>query len=166
MRVEALTRRATRTLGLTAGVLCVTSTAGLGETIPVSFSVQYQHVEEQGSTRDLWARAVDASYFTHLSPSLQLASQFRLNQLSYVGHPEKSLTPYGDLRLFSPTFGLTSSYRPTSSTSAFGITTRQREGQFTGFLARPKLPRLDVQWTRRTQEPGDLLPQTTSTTRN
>src|SRR5690348_3005200 len=149
MPVDPRTRRAALLGGLLAGISCVVAGAGRAETIPVSFSVQYQHVEDQASTRDLWARQFDASYATHLSPSLQLSSQFRLNQLSYVGRPEQSLTPYGDLRLSSPTFGLSSSYRPTSQTNPFGITTRQRESQVTGFLSRPRLPRVDVQWTRR-----------------
>jgi len=154
-----------RVVGLASFTLGLAVHAAWADAVPVNFTVQYEHVEEPGATRDVWTRAVDANYYARLSPSLQLASQLRLNQMSFVGHPEQSLTPYGDVRLFSDTFGLTTSYRPSSTTSALGLTTRQREGQFTGFVARPHLPRLDVQWTRRNQDETGFTPTTTSTSR-
>ncbi len=165
MRDEGRVRRVVRVGGIATFTLGLAVGSARGDALPVNLSVQYQHVDEQGAIRDIWTRAIDTNYYTRLSPSLQLSSQLRLNELSYVGHPDKSFTPYGDVRLIAETFGLTTSYRPTSNTSSAGITTSQREGQITGFLARPRMPRFDVQWTRRNQDPGSFVPKTVSTTR-
>ena len=158
---------ATCALGIAVlGGACLACRAAAAEPIPINLSVQYQRIESMGQTQEFWSRNMDMSYARRLSPSLQLASQFRLNMLDYIGRPERSQTPYGSLQLAHTNAGFNASYRPSSSTSGEDITTRQKEAQFTGFVAPPLLPRLDVQWTQRRQEPGSRYPAGTGTTRS
>ncbi len=128
--------------------------------------MQYQRTETLTETREYWSRNLDMTYMKRLSPDLQLAGQFRINALDYVDRPERSFTPYGSLQLTHRIGGFNASYRPYSVTNSNEITTHQKDAQFTGFLAPPRLPRFDMQWTRRRQEPGDRVPAGTGITRS
>jgi hypothetical protein len=134
--------------------------------IPVNFDIQYQRNETFGVTREYWSRNMDLSYARRLSSSLQLSSQLRINSVDYIGGFEKSITPFGGIQLAHTFGGFTASYRPTEWTNTADITTRQKEAQVTGFVAPPRLPRLDVEWIRRHQESGQFIPAGTGTTRS
>lgn len=165
MRGDCATPRAAGLAVLVCGA-CLACRLAAAEPLPVNFDVQYQRIESPGETREFWSRNLDLTYTRRLSPQLQLASQFRLNTLDYIGRPERSFTPFGSLQLMHPFAGFAASYRPHRSTNSEDVTTRQKEAQFTGFVAPPNLPRFDVQWTRRRQEPGDRVPAGTGITRS
>jgi len=163
MRADAVAPRA---LGFAVlGGACLAGRIATADPIPVNFDIQYQRNETFGQTREYWSRNMDLSYTRRLSSSLQLSSQFRINSIDYIGGFEKSITPFGAVQLAHTFGGFTAFYRPTNWTNAADITSRQKEAQFTGFVAPPRLPRLDVAWIRRHQESGQFIPAGTGTTR-
>jgi hypothetical protein len=164
MRVDALAPRALG-LVLLCGA-CLACRPAAAEPIPVNLDIQYQRVETLLETREFWSRNLDMTYTKRLSPDLQLAGQFRINSLDYVDRPEGSVTPYGSLQLAHRVGGFNASYRPYVVTNSNAITTHQKDAQFSGYLAPPRLPRFDMQWTRRRQEPGDRVPAGTGITRS
>jgi hypothetical protein len=145
---------------------CLACRVAWAEPIPVNFNVQYQRIEFGGVTREYWSRYLDANYSTRLNPSLQLTSQFRIDMVNLSGQLEKSVTPYGLLRLTHTNAGISGSLRPTQLTSVTGLTTKQQEAQITGFIAPNRLPRFDLEWTQRHQLIGERVAGQTGTTRN
>ena len=164
MRADSAAPRVV-SLAVVAGA-CLVCRLASADSVPINLDVQYQRIETLGETRQYWSRNMDLAYTRRLSPTLQFSSQFRLNALDYVNRPEGSFSPYGALRLEHPFAGFNLSHRPSRSTNSADITTRQKETQFSGFVAPSRLPRLDVQWTRQRQEPGNLSRAGTGITRS
>ena len=163
MRADAVAPRA---LGLAVlGGACLAGGIATADPIPVNFDIQYQRNETFGEVREFWSRNVDLSYSRRLSSSLLLSSQFRVNSIDYIGGFQSSITPFGAFQLAHTFGGFTALYRPTEWTNDDGITRREKEAQFTGFVAPPRLPRLDLAWVQRHQERGQLIPTGTGTTR-
>ncbi len=130
-------------------------------------------------SRQAWVQSYEASQSARWGQSLNLFAQLRLNDVSYPGLPDHSRTPYGTLRLVHPLAGFIGSYSPSTTTGSFGggvtgvlgsqvpagtsltFTTRTQETLLSGYVAPPRLPRIDLSWTRHHQE-ADLFarPQT------
>ncbi len=147
--------------------------------------VQFQRVEQNQTvmvdgvprqvklTRESWVQTYELDHVAQVRQNLSLVSQLRWVESTRPGSADRSRTPFGSMRLGHPLFGLSGSYRPITTTSSItggapgfldpgtpapsrAVTTRNQEMQFAGYLAMPKLPRLDAAWTRRHRD-GDLL---------
>ncbi len=160
--------------------------------------VQYQKVEqstrllqpdgtlrESRLERESWIQNYEVNHSTRFGDQWNLYSQLNLTDLSYVGRPEGSRTPSGTLRLVHPAFGLSGSYRPSTTTTTFGpaglggvgldtlqdrapsrLTTKNQEATLAAYLSAAKLPRLDLSWIRRHREQGAASPGETGITRS
>ena len=145
---------------------CLMCRVAWAEPLPINLDVQYQRIEALGFTREYWSRNLDATYAKQLNSSLQMATQFRFNMVSLAGRPDRSVNPYGSLRLTHTYAGISGSYRPVEVTNAAGFTTNQRESQIVGFVAPRLLPRVDVEWTRRFRLASNQAPEQTGITRS
>ena len=170
-------------LALCGGALLAPACAR-AEGLTASAQVQYQNLEQRmtvlGSdgvtrsvvlSRETWLQAYEATQTNRFTDRLSFFGQVRLNDIRSPGHPDRSRSPFGTMRLIHPWFGLLGSYTPTTTTGSFSpggfgtpsagapsatITTRTRETMLGGYVAPRYLPRLDVSWTRRHRD-ADVL---------
>jgi hypothetical protein len=187
MRDEARARA--RAPGFAAAcAAAVLGAAGAASAQPLSghLQVQFQEVRQtvrrlapDGSARDttissrFWIQNYELNHATRMGERLDVVSQLRLTDLSYQDRASQSRTPYGALRLSHPLFGLSGSYRPTTSVTAIGDTangpsvrTRTQEALFSGYLAAPNLPRVDASWIRRHRSADGQIPEDLGATRS
>ncbi len=115
--------------------------------------------------REFWTQTYELTHAARFANGLNVFSQFRLNDVSFVNSAERSRTPYGTLRLAHPWFGLAGSYQPVTLTTVVRngslfptaadtvpqqvATFRTEESLVSGYLSAPRLPRVDVSWRRR-----------------
>ena len=131
--------------------------------------VQYESQDQrggQGEDVQWWTRTAQVDYTTRLREELSLVAQGVWSDLSYIDRPDRRTQPRGSLRLTHRFFGASASYRPLRSTDALGVTVRQRETLFSGYLAHPGWPSVTGTWLRRHQLAGDAGPPTTGVTRS
>ena len=139
------------------------------QTIRGYAQVQYELQDRRVSVeRDLewWNRTVHLDYGTRVAQKLDITAQGEWNDLSYVGRPDRQINPRGALRFAHREFGGHFSYRPLRVTDALGVTTRQRETTFNGYLNRAGWPRLNASYVRRRQLALGLLPEATGIRRS
>jgi hypothetical protein len=122
---------------------------------------------------EFWLQTYEVTHGMRLGERTDVYGQLRLTDLSYVGEPTASRTPYGTLRMQHPWVGISGSHRPTETTIALGdtsgapgLTTRRQETMWSGYLALPRLPRVDAAWVRRHQDAYSLIPASTGVTRS
>lgn len=187
-------RRAARALASCLAVLPL-ATGAAADQLAGQFQVQYQNVEQRiqvlrpdGTRRDttlqreIWVQNYQLTHSARIGAWLNVYSQLQLDDLSQVGRPDASRTPYGALRLAHPVFGFTGSYRPSSVTTGIRLpglansdlagppqgrlTTRSQELLFTGYLAPSRLPRIDLSWIRRHRDRNEQVGEETGLTRD
>lgn len=140
------------------------------ETLRGYAQVQYQKLEN-GKTfdrtfdREWWVKSLQVDYAARLRKDLSLNAQAQVTDLSYTGRAEASRVPYGSLRLTHSYFGVYGSYRLQDQTDILGTTTHQKQAVISGYWARQKWPRLDLNWLRRRLDSTDRLPGSTGETR-
>ena len=100
-----------------------------------------------------------------VAQKLDITAQGEWNDLSYVGRPDRQINPRGALRVAHRDFGGHISYRPLRVTDALGVTTRQRETTFNGYVNRAGWPRLNASYVRRRQLAQGLMPEATGVRR-
>lgn len=132
--------------------------------------VLYQRLEnlralDPSIDREYWAKAFQLDYAVRVKQNLDLNAQVQFTKLDYTGRLEKSQVPYGTLRLSHPNVGVTGSYRLQQQTDAVGVTSRQKQAVLTGYVTRPKWPRLDWSWIRRRLDPFGRSSGSTGLTR-
>lgn len=166
-----------------------------GDPLTGQAQIQFQKIDQRaqilqpdGTRRDttfrreIWVQNYELNHAARIGRLLSIYSQLRLSELSNVGRVDASRTPYGALRVVHPVFGLTGSYRPASVTTATAggaflegdpaatplgqLTTRNQEALFSGYLAAPRLPRVDLSWTRRHRDPNPLAAEETGISRD
>ncbi|HVP39116.1 MAG TPA: hypothetical protein VMS93_08040 [Candidatus Saccharimonadales bacterium] len=152
----------------TAGMLCLAAAGARAGELRGLLQVQYQQLEDvtpQGNqVRRSFLQTYELDHTLNLGGGANLASQLQVNKSSIVGSAERTITPLGSVRLVHPLFGLFASYRPVSQRGADSLTTRQQETQLSGYFGRAGLPRLELSWIRRHQDPRDLRPGDTAAT--
>ena len=124
--------------------------------------------------RQFWSQNYQLTQSDYVRPDLNLFWQLQLNDIAYQGVKLNQRTPYGLVRITHPVLGGSASYRPVTTTTAFtgpeGLqplnTERRQETQLTAYLAPPRLPRLDLSWSRRHREGGGSEADQTGTNRN
>jgi len=138
------------------------------QTIRGYAQVQYELQDRRVSAeRDLewWNRTVHLDYGLRVAQKLDITAQGEWNDLSYVGRPDRQINPRGALRVAHRDFGGHISYRPLRVTDALGVTTRQRETTFNGYVNRAGWPRLNASYVRRRQLAQGLMPEATGVRR-
>lgn len=129
--------------------------------------VQYQELEGNGVTRQSWVSVLQLDHATRWRERVDVRSQFELRRFAVIDGPERNVVPRGTLQIAHSDFGVTGYYRPSETTDAFGLRTRQQEAVVSGYLTRPGLPRADVNWTRRHRNAGSTTgAEATGTTRS
>lgn len=131
--------------------------------------VQYQSQDQRGGAGEdvqWWTRTAQLDYTTRLREDLNLTAQAVWTDLSYIDRPDRRTQPRGSLRLTHRYFGANASYRPLRVTDAVGVTTKQHETLFSGYLARPGWPSVTGSWLRRHQLAGEAGPPSTGVTRS
>ncbi|MFN8586572.1 MAG: hypothetical protein U0704_02135 [Candidatus Eisenbacteria bacterium] len=163
---------------LVVGVLALPSAAG-AQGVFGTVQLQYQNTEEDivrlsgdGSRfaervrRESWLRTVDMHHQSLLRSNLLLESNLRISGTNLLGTGNGTSTPLGGFRLMHPYMQLSATHSPTStkttlaertgvsadSTSRRTITAKTAETALTGHFAVPRLPAVDVSWTRHRRE--------------
>jgi hypothetical protein len=123
------------------------------------------------SIQSYWTQNYQLNHALLPNPGTSLTWQLGFQDRQAVDRVERTQTPYGNLRLTRPTVGLYASVRPvtlktTAQVAVFpgaplgGVPTeevRQHATQsvLSAYLADPRLPRVDVSWTRdQRDQPG------------
>lgn len=119
--------------------------------------VQYQRQELQRGTSEIWYQSYQFDHSFHLNPTTEFQSQLEYRHQRLDGGNGINRLPRGSLRLSNPEYGVFGSYRPSFTRDARAGEFRTNETLVTGFWARPGLPRLDVDWTRRERDNGATL---------
>ena len=144
---------------------------------------QYQTFEQSspnpdGSIRkqrlERWVQTLELQHMATPRADLHVLSSFRLTDLAYRGLPDASRSPQGSIQVSHPWANLYAAYRPSAITTGFGatgsapagdtaraftLTARTQETVFTGQIAPPAWPRLDLAWTRRHRDRDALSPE-------
>ncbi|HEX7076859.1 MAG TPA: hypothetical protein VF363_00380 [Candidatus Eisenbacteria bacterium] len=131
--------------------------------------VQYESQDQRGGLADdvqWWTRTLQVDYTTRLKDELNVAAQGVWSDLSYIDRPDRRTQPRGSIRLAHRFFGASASYRPLRTTDALGVTVRQRETLFSGYLLRPGWPSVTGTWIRRHQLENVGGPAATGVTRS
>ncbi|MBI5710476.1 MAG: hypothetical protein HZC42_09265 [Candidatus Eisenbacteria bacterium] len=195
MRDERAGRGAAGAAAVALGLACLAGAAPAhAQGLKGFLQVQFQRVEQNQTvmvdgvprqvklTRESWVQTYELDHVAQVRQNLSLVSQLRWIESTRPGSADRSRTPFGSMRLGHPLFGLSGSYRPITTTSSISggapgflepgtpapsraVTTRNQEMQFAGYLAMPKLPRLDASWTRRHRNGDALFKEETGITR-
>lgn len=129
--------------------------------------LQFQEIEGNGVKRQSWVSILQVDHATRWRERVDFRSQLELRRFEAIDGPERSVVPRGSLQLAHSDFGVNAFYRPSRTTDALGLTTRQNEAVVSGYLTRPGLPRADFNWTRRHRNAGSSTGrEVTGITRN
>lgn len=183
MRADARVRRTLAAGAAAAALTC--GPYGVAEAqLSALMRVQFQRVEQDaplpdGSVRtsvesEFWLQTYELNHAVRLTRATLVTSQLRLTEVSYVGRPDASRTPFGSVRLTNPRFGFSGGYRPTSTTVSIEddvagdreMTSRLQESYLTGYASLPTGTRLNATWTRRHRDPDASTPENTGVNRS
>jgi hypothetical protein len=158
--------RVAKSAGLALALLVLASPPAFAQ-LTGQAQVQYQRVDQRVplagggfTTRrasEFWLQNYELNHSLQLDRVTTLASQLRFSDLAYVGRSDASRTPYGTVRLTNPNFGLSTGYRPTTSTVTLQnesaptqeVKSRMQETFFNGYVALPVGTRVNALWSRR-----------------
>jgi hypothetical protein len=110
-----------------------------------------------------WAQEYRLGYSTVLPYNTGMVSELRYADVSRVGLTQRTITPYGSLRLTNPVYGLSAAYRPVQQVFETldaandtlppslkrRLTSRDADLLLSAYVAAPHLPRIDGQFTQR-----------------
>lgn len=119
--------------------------------------VQYQRQELGGETREFWFQSYQFDHSFNLNPMTEVQSQLEYRHQRLNNGLGINDMPRGSLRLSNPEYGLFGAYRPSFTRDARAGEFRTNETLFTGFWSRPRLPRFDLEWTRRDRDNGATI---------
>jgi hypothetical protein len=141
-------------------------------------------ISNETFSRSWWLQNYEVNFANRFKNRIQLLARARFTDMSVNNRTEGQTIPEGSLRIAHPYAGFMGRYRPITTTAGIGETgltgpetettepstlefkSRDTQLTLTGYVAPPKLPRLDLSWIRRDQE-RDLLPdEDTGITRN